>query len=59
MKLRINSTDLIDALTNLFVIRGIPVYIRSDNQPEFIADAVRQWSKAVRAKTVYIEPESP
>jgi transposase InsO family protein len=33
--------------------------IRSDNGPEFIAEAVRDWIKAVGAKTAYIEPWSP
>ena len=48
-----------DALTDLFIILGVPAYIRSDNGPEFIADAVRQWIKAVGAQTAYIEPGSP
>jgi len=58
-KRKLNSTDVIDALTDLFIIRGVPAYIRSDNGPEFIADAVRQWIKAVGAETAYIEPGSP
>lgn len=37
----------------------MPAYIRSDNGPEFIAEAVRDWIKAVGAKTAYIEPGSP
>jgi len=41
------------------LVRGVPAYIRSDNGPEFIADAVRQWIKAVGAQTAYIEPGSP
>ena len=59
MKRKSNSTDVIDALTDLFIVRGVPAYIRSDNGPEFIAEAVRQWIKAVYAETVYIEPRSP
>ena len=59
VKRKLNSTDVIDALTDLFIIRGVPAYIRSDNGPEFIAEAVRQWIKAVGAETVYIEPGSP
>ena len=39
-------------------MRGVPVCIRSDNGPEFIAEAVRNWIKAVGAKTAYIEPVS-
>ena len=59
VKRKLNSTDVIDALTDLFIIRGVPAYIRSDNGPEFIAEAVRQWIKAVGAETAYIEPGSP
>ena len=59
MKRKLNSTEVIDALTDLFILRGVPSYIRSDNGPEFIAEAVRDWIKAVGAKTAYIEPGSP
>ena len=59
VKRKLNSTNLIDALTDLFIVRGVPTYIRSDNGPEFIAEAVRLWIKAVGAKTAYIEPGSP
>ena len=59
VKRKLNSTDVIDALTDLFILRGIPAYIRSDNGPEFVAQAVRDWIKAVGAKTAYIEPGSP
>ena len=56
---RLNSTDVISALCDLFITRGIPDHIRSDNGPEFIAIALRQWIAAVGAKTAYIEPGSP
>ena len=59
VKRKLNSTEVIDALTDLFILRGVPAYIRSDNGPEFIAEAVRAWIKAVGAKTAYIEPGSP
>jgi transposase InsO family protein len=59
VKRKLNSTEVIDALTDLFILRGVPAYIRSDNGPEFIAEAVRHWIKAVGAKTAYIEPGSP
>ena len=55
---KLNSTEVIDALTDLFILRGVPG-IRSDNGPEFIAEAVKGWVKAVGAKTAYIEPGSP
>jgi transposase InsO family protein len=59
IKRKLNSTDVIDVLTDLFILRGVPGYIRSDNGPEFIAEAVRDWIAAVGAKTAYIQPGSP
>ncbi len=56
---KLNSTDVIDVLSDLFVLRGVPGHIRSDNGPEFIAQAVQDWIKAVGAKTAYIAPGSP
>ena len=56
---RLNSIDVVDALTDLFILRGPPEFIRSDNGPEFIAEKVRNWIAAVGAKTAYIEPGSP
>ena len=41
VKRKLNSIDVIDPLTDLFMLRGIPAYIRSDNGPEFVAQAVR------------------
>jgi transposase InsO family protein len=59
VKRQLNSTDVIDALSDLSVLRGVPAFIRSDNGPEFVAQAVRDWIAAVGAKTAYIEPGSP
>ncbi|WP_234053401.1 MULTISPECIES: IS3 family transposase [unclassified Xanthobacter] len=56
---RLNSTAVIDVLTDLFVLRGVPGHVRSDNGPEFIATAVRDWIAAVGARTAFIEPGSP
>lgn len=56
---KLNATDVIEALCELFVSRGVPSYIRSDNGPEFVAVTLRQWIAAVGAKTAYIEPGSP
>ena len=50
---------MIDALSDLFILRGIPEHIRSDNGPEFIAKAVQTWISAVGARTAYIAPGSP
>ncbi|WP_372993899.1 IS3 family transposase [Sulfitobacter sp.] len=59
VKRKLNSTDVVDALTDLFILRGPPEYIRSDNGPEFIAKKVRAWIGAVGAKTAFIAPGSP
>jgi transposase InsO family protein len=56
---KLNSTDVIDALTDLFILRGVPAFVRSDNGPEFVAETVRNWIKAVGAKTADIKPGSP
>ena len=50
---------MIDVLCDLFVLRGVPGHIRSDNGPEFVAKAVWEWISAVGAKTAYIAPGSP
>ncbi|MEZ5933895.1 MAG: IS3 family transposase [Alphaproteobacteria bacterium] len=59
VKRKLNSTGVIDALTDLFILRGPTAFIRSDNGPEFVAEAVRGWIEAVAAKTAFIEPGSP
>lgn len=56
---KLKSTDVIDVLSDLFILRGVPEHIRSDNGPEFIAKAVREWITAVGARTTFIEPGSP
>jgi transposase InsO family protein len=56
---KLNSTDVIDALTDIFILRGVPAFVRSDNGPEFVAKIVRDWINAVGAKTAYIVPGSP
>ncbi len=56
---KLTSVDVIDLLSDLFILRGIPGYIRSDNGPEFVATAVREWIAAAGASTAYIEPGSP
>ena len=59
VKRKLNSTDVVDALTDLFILRGPPAFIRSDNGAEFIAKKVRTWIDAVGAKTAFIAPGSP
>ena len=56
---KLSSTDVIDVLTDLFILRGIPAHIRSDNGPELVAGAGRQRIAAVGARTAFIEPRSP
>ena len=56
---KLGSVDVIDVLADLFIARGAPSYIRSDNGPEFIATAVKGWISGVGAKTAYIEPGIP
>ena len=55
----IKSKDVIAVLEYLFMIRGIPGFIRSDNGPEFIADAIKKWLKKKHVETLYVEPGSP
>lgn len=50
---------MIDVLSDLFILRGVPGHVRSDNGPEFVAKAVQTWITAVGAKTAYIAPGSP
>lgn len=54
-----SSMDIIERLFELFIFRGIPEYIRSDNGPEFISKAIRKWMKTSGVQTLYIEPGSP
>ena len=56
---RITSQDVIDRLFELFIFRGIPEHIRSDNGPEFTAKAIRGWLDRIGVKTLFIEPGSP
>jgi transposase InsO family protein len=56
---RLNSDDVLARLEELFVLRGVPDYIRSDNGPEFTATAVRKWLSRIGVKTLFIEPGSP
>ena len=56
---KLNSQNVLDELSTLFLTRGIPEHIRSDNGPEFTAKAVREWLELVGVKTLFIEPGSP
>lgn len=56
---RLNSRDDLGVLGELFVRYGAPEHIRSDNGPEFIAIALREWLGNIGVKTLYITPASP
>jgi len=56
---KLKAADVIDVLSDLFILRGVPAHIRSDNGPEFIAKLVQSWVTSVGAKTAYIAPGSP
>ena len=50
---------VIEVLTELFCVHGVPVHIRSDNGSEFTAKRVRAWLKRLDVKPLFIEPGSP
>jgi transposase InsO family protein len=56
---KLNSDDVLERLTDLFIGRGVPEYIRSDNGSEFTAKQVRSWLGKVGVRTLYIAPGSP
>lgn len=56
---KLNSGDVIDVLTDHLILRGPPAFIRSDNGPEFVSEAVPDWIAAAGSKTAYIVPGSP
>ena len=55
----ITSNDVVDLLFELFITKGVPEYIRSDNGSEFTAKIVRAWLNTSGVRTLYIEPGSP
>ena len=55
----ITARDVIDLLAELFIIRGVPKHIRSDNGPEFIANAMRAYLEKANVQTLYIEKGAP
>ena len=56
---KLTSEDVLERLSDLFVRKGVPDNIRSDNGSEFTATRVRDWLGRVGVKTLYIEPGSP
>jgi transposase InsO family protein len=55
----LTSQDVIEQLADLFINRGLPEHIRSDNGSEFTARAVRKWLERLGVQTLFIEPGSP
>jgi transposase InsO family protein len=55
----IRAKDVIAVLEHLFAVRGSPKFIRSDNGPEFIANAIKRWLGESGVATLYIEPGCP
>jgi putative transposase len=56
---QLKSDDVLDVLSTLFLTKGLPDYIRSDNGSEFTAHPLQKWLKDLGVKTAYIEPGSP
>ena len=56
---QLNSDDVLDVISTLFLTEGVPEYIRSDNGGEFTAKMLQDWLKSLGIKTAYIEPGSP
>lgn len=56
---KITASDVIDTLAELFMERGTPKFIRSDNGPEFVAGLIREWLKDLDVCTAFIEPGCP
>jgi len=56
---KLSSEEVLETLADLFVQRGLPDYLRSDNGPEFVAKTLRQWLARLQVQTLYIEPGSP
>jgi len=56
---RLGRYEVIEALADVMLLRGIPEHIRSDNGPEFVAVELRKWLAKLGTGTLYIEPGSP
>jgi putative transposase len=56
---RLPAGKVIAVLERLFKTHGAPKYLRSDNGPEFIAKALKEWLAQQKTETFYIEPGCP
>ena len=55
----LKAPEVIATLEYLFTIRGTPEYLRSDDGPEFVAEAIQRWLQKSGVQTRYITPGSP
>jgi putative transposase len=55
----IRAKDVIKTLERLFAERGKPRHIRSDNGPEFVANAVREFLGSFDVAPLFIAPGAP
>ena len=56
---RMGSIHVLERLADLFIERGAPAYVRSDNGPEFTAKLIRSWLGELDVDTLFIDPGSP
>lgn len=56
---RLTSKEVVMEISRLFIERGLPDYIRSDNGPEFTAKFVTDWLEKIEVQTLFIQPGSP
>jgi len=56
---KLKSIDVLETIADLFLIKGVPGHIRSDNGPEFTAKVIREWLERIGSQTLFIEPGSP
>ena len=56
---RIRSARVIEVLSRLVSERGAPMFLRSDNGPEFVSKALLSWVVAQGIGTALIEPGKP
>ena len=56
---RLRSQNILERLGYLFIYRGLPGFIRSENGPEFTSKVVRSWLERLGIQTLFIEPGSP
>lgn len=53
------ADDVINILSGLMAVNGVPTHIRSDNGPEFIAKHMRKWLSQAQVNVLYVEPGAP